>query len=415
MRVRHVAMMAAVAIALAITDGRARAQAAAPLRTIMYASGFATPLAFVQDPSDPAVQFVVEQGGRIRAMRNGTVLAPDFLDLRDSVLAGGEQGMLGLAFAPDGRAFVNFTNRQGHTVIARFRRSANPAAADVDSRFDLAIGDEGERFIRQPAGNHNGGNLAFGPDGYLYIGMGDGGGGNDQFDNAQRRSTVLGKMVRIDVNVPDSDARGYAIPPSNPWRDGALGTRPEIWSFGLRNPWRYSFDRETGALVIGDVGQGSREEIDYEPAGRGGRNYGWSIREGTLTIQPARTVAFGPLTDPIHDLDRSLARSITGGYVYRGTALGTAYRGRYFFGDFITSRVWSLVLNVDAGTGEATVASRTEHTEELGGAGELAGVASFGVDAAGELYIVSYSRGAILKFIALGTPPSPPTGLRIIR
>jgi glucose/arabinose dehydrogenase len=391
--------------------------AIAQVRARVHASGFTQPLAFVQDPTDPSVQFVVEQAGRIRVIRNGTVLGADFLNIVSSVRSGGEQGMLGLAFPPDAatsrRFFVNFTNNDGHTVVARFRRSSDPVVADISSRFDLRWnGASAPAFIVQPFANHNGGHLAFGPDGYLYVGLGDGGSGNDPNHFAQNPTILLGKMLRVDVNVPDSHPIGYVVPGDNPFINSA---RPEIWSFGWRNPWRYTFDDTTrggtGAMVAGDVGQGSWEEVNYEPRGRGGRNYGWRNREGAHNNVTSLPPAFTPLVDPIHEYDHSQGSSITGGYVYRGTALGPGFRGRYFFADFIRSRVWSLALNV-AGNGEATVSDVREHTAELGGVTELSNVASFGVDAEGELYIVSYGRGVILKLVSTLTPP---TNLRIIK
>jgi VCBS repeat protein len=378
-------------------------QATAQLSKRVHASGFANPVAFVQDPTDRTVQFVVQQGGLIRVVRNRAVLPAVFLDLRAAtggVL--GEQGLLGLAFAPDyavsGRFFVNFTNVNGNTVVARFHRSSNPLVADPASRFDLRWGGTGApRFIAQPFPNHNGGHLAFGPvDGYLYIGLGDGGSGNDPGHRAQDPAQLLGKMLRIDVNVLDSDPGGYRVPPDNPFVGSALpGVRPEIWSFGLRNPWRYSFDDTshggTGALIIGDVGQGAWEEVDYEPANRGGRNYGWRNREGAHDNVTSRPPAFTPLTDPIHEYGRASGVAVTGGFVYRGHRLGTAYQGRYFFADFGSGRVWSMALTLNS-TGEAQASNLTEHTAELGTA---VNVSSFGVDADGELYLVSYTDGQI--------------------
>ena len=279
---RVIGVLLACGLALVTVD-----DAHAQLRAQTYASGFASPVAFVQDPTNRSVQFVVQQGGRIRVVRDGATLPNDFLNLTNSITAGGERGLLGLAFAPDyatsGRFFVNFTNTGGDTVVARFRRSANAVVADAGSRFDLLLGGS-QRFVEQPFSNHNGGHLAFGPDGYLYIGMGDGGSGNDPDHRAQNPNELLGKMLRIDVNVPDSDNAGYRVPSDNPFV-GGHPARDEIWAFGLRNPWRYSFDDVarggTGALIIGDVGQSQREEIDYEPRGQGGRNYGWRNREGT--------------------------------------------------------------------------------------------------------------------------------------
>ena len=388
-----------------------------------YAAGFSLPVAFVQDPTNPSVQFVVEQRGRIRVVSAGTVLPTDFLDLRSAVLFGGEQGLLGLALAPDyassGRFFVNFTNPAGDIVVARFRRSADPLVAEPSSRFNLQFG--GVPYIPHPDNsNHNGGHLAFGPDGYLYIGLGDGGSGNDPPHNAQNPARLLGKMLRIDINVPDSNPAGYAVPAENPFPPGnALGARPEIWAFGLRNPWRYSFDDVarggTGALVIGDVGQGAYEEIDYEPRGRGGRNYGWSIREGAHNTNiPPRPPAYLPLIDPIYDYPRSEGQTVTGGFVYRGTTLGPSFSGRYFFADYVAGRLWSIGLSI-GGNGEATAAGLVDHTADIGGVAVLGNVSSFGVDSRGELFVLNYSAGRVLRLINPAMPPPAPTGLRIIR
>ena len=404
-------VLALLLLALSVADARAQ------LRTRVFASGFSQPLGFVQDPADPTVQFVVEQGGRIRVLRDGGVLPADFLDLRGAIRAGGEQGLLGLVFPPDtgltGRFYVAFTDTAGDTVIARYRRSSNPLVADPSSRFDLRWnGPGGAAVIAQPFTNHNGGHLAFGPDGYVYVGLGDGGSGNDPNHFAQDPSTLLGKMLRVDVSVPDTHPVGYTVPADNPFV--ASAARDEIWSVGWRNPWRYSFDDTsrggTGALIAGDVGQGRWEEVNYEPRGRGGRNYGWRNREGAHDNVTSLPPAFTPLVDPIFEYDHSSGRSITGGYVYRGAALGEAMRGRYVFGDFVRSRVWSIALTIDA-AGEARASDLREHTADLGG-DQLQNVASFGVDAAGELYIVSYGGGAILKIIG---PPPTPGSLRIIR
>jgi glucose/arabinose dehydrogenase len=400
----------------------APAAAAAQMRSEVFVSGLQAPVAFVQDPTNPQVFFVVEQAGRIRTVRNRAIEPADFLDLRSGVRSGGERGLLGLAFSPDyatsGRFFVNFTNLDGHTVVARFKRSGNPLVADPASRFDLRWGASRRPVIDQPFSNHNGGHLAFGPDGYLYIGMGDGGGSNDMQNNAQRGTTLLGKMLRIDVNVPDDHPVGYAIPSDNPFLDGVpIPAEPEIWSFGLRNPWRYSFDDPalggTGALVIGDVGQGAWEEIDYEPRGGGGRNYGWRNREGAHPNVQSQPPAFLPLVDPIHEYGHNEGQSVTGGYVYRGRLLGESFRGRYVFADFVFGRVWSLALTVNPSTGEATASGLVEHTAELGGSARLGNISSFGVDASGELYIVNYEDGLILR--VTGGAPATPTNLRIIR
>jgi glucose/arabinose dehydrogenase len=401
---------AIAAVVLALTSSAASAQ----LRAVVYASGFNEPVAFVQDPSDPNTQFVVEQAGTIRVVREGAVQSTPFLDIRGVVLAGGERGLLGLAFPPDyatsGRFYVNFTRApDGHTVIARFRRSSNPLAADPSSRFDLRW-STGIPFIVQPFSNHNGGCLVFGPDGFLYIGMGDGGSGNDPENFAQRTDQLLGKILRIDVSVPDGNAQGFAVPPGN-----AGLARPEIWSLGWRNPWKFSFDDParggTGGMVVGDVGQNSFEEISYEPPGRSRRNYGWRNREGAhdnVTSIPPQVL---PLVDPIFEYSHGVGQSISGGFVYRGSSM-PADRGRYFFADFVARRVWSIALTVNPSTGEAAASNLVEHTQELGGAAAVGNVSGFGVDAAGELYVINYSAGSILR---LTRGPATPANLRIIR
>jgi glucose/arabinose dehydrogenase len=375
------------------------------MRTQVVATGLSNPVAFVVDPGDPSTFYVVEQRGTIRTVRNNTVSESFFLDLRSSISAGGERGLLGLAFPPDAvesrRFYVNFTNLDGHTVVARFSRRAD-GQAELNSQFDLRWPD-GRRFIEQPFSNHNGGHLAFGPDGYLYIGMGDGGSGGDPMHLAQDPNSLLGKMLRIDVNVPDDDPRGYRIPEDNPFLDRQpIAALPEIWAFGLRNPWRYSFDDwtrgGTGALVIADVGQTAREEVNWEPRGSGGRNYGWRLREGRQGYDVRRPAAYLPLVEPIHDYPRSEGMSITGGYVYRGAALDPMFNGRYFFADYVAGRVYTIGLHLDERQ-EATASDHLELTQLLGGTAELGLISSFGVDADGEMYIVSYTRGRILKIV----------------
>ena len=387
--------------------------AQAQLRTVTYVTGLTSPIAFEQDPSDSANQYVAEQRGVIRLIRNGVVQATPFLDISSLVACCGERGLLGLAFPPNygasGRFYVNYTRAgDGRVVVARYRRSVNPLVAE--SQGVSLVWSTAEDTIRHPFSNHNAGCMQFGPDGYLYISQGDGGSGGDPENNAQNTSELLGKILRIDVDVPDGHPQGFVVPAGN-----AGLPRPEIWSLGWRNPWRFSFDPParggTGAMLVADVGQDAWEEIDYEPAGRAGRNYGWRVREGAHTYTGSTTQ---PLVDPIYDYDHATGRSITGGHVYRGASL-PAMRGRYFFADYATRRVWSLGLHVNGGTGEATASSAADlidHTTDLGGTTVLGGISAFGVDAAGELYIVSYSNGAILR---VAGAPSAPTNLRITR
>ncbi len=419
---------------------------AAQITVQTVATGLTQPLAFVQDPAFTNVAYVIEQGGLVRIILDGQLQSAVFADLRALTASGGERGLLGMAFSTtvaSGRVFFNYTNLDGDTVISRYMRKAgSPLQIDSTTRFDLRW-PGGERVIHQPFSNHNGGDLAFGPDGYLYIGLGDGGSANDPQNNAQNPNTLLGKMLRIDVDVPDTDPAGYRVPLDNPFLDGipiaALG---EIWAFGYRNPWRYSFDNfgpyATGALFVGDVGQNAREEIDYEPAGSGGRNYGWRMREGFIATPgiPPTTPAYLPLTEPLLDYDRTVGQTVIGGYVYRGTALGAAYVARYFFADFSTSRVWSIRLPTPTplvgGAARAcfpiapssacsvpvpALPDFLEHTGELGGA--LGGVASFGRDAAGEMYLLTFN-GRLLKIVPAAGPvsigaPRPQTEPRATR
>jgi glucose/arabinose dehydrogenase len=405
--------LASICVLLAITSAPAEAQ----LRTETVVSGLSELVAAVADPVQPGVLYAVQQEGIIRTIQGSTVLPAPFLDVRGAVLVGGERGLLGMAFAPDastGRVFVNFTNTNGDTVIARFHRStANPLVVDPASRFDLRW-PGGNRFISQPFEGHKGGHLAFGPDGYLYIGLGDGGGADDPNNNAQNPNSLLGKMLRIDVNVPDADEAGYRVPPDNPFVRGVpIAALGEIWAFGLRNPWRYSFDDPvlggTGALFIGDVGQSAREEIDYVPAGAGGRNFGWRIREGSIPTPDVgeTTPAFTPLTEPMLDYERSYGFTVTGGYVYRGRALGPDYFGRYFFADSGSGHLWSLAWHPDPATGRATVTGVVDHTSELGGSGPIVSLAE---DPGGELYLIVYD-GRIVKLVIGGPGAAAPTNL----
>jgi glucose/arabinose dehydrogenase len=358
------------------------------LSTVTVASGLSLPVFVCSPPGDHDRLFIVEKAGRIKILSGGTILSTLFLDITDRVGAtGNEQGLLGMAFDPDfasnGFFYVNYTDRDGSTVIARIGLTANSNVADATSEALILK-------VSQPFSNHNAGMLAFSPvDGYLYIGLGDGGSGGDPQNYAQNPATPLGKMLRIDVR----QGLPYTVPDDNPYR-GSPDTLDEIWSFGLRNPWRYSFDRLTGDLYIGDVGQNQIEEIDFSPASSTGReNYGWRLKEGDNCFNPSRNCEQGvTLIDPIHQYshsDPSSPCSVTGGYVYRGSVL-TGFEGTYFFGDFCSGQVWSFRYTDDA------VTDFRDRTSELG----LSGVAlaSFGEDAVGELYIIDY-RGSIHRIV----------------
>ena len=393
----------------------------AQLTTQTIVTGLSSPVQMVQDPVNLNVFYVVQQTGRVRVIKDGVLQANDYINLTTKITTNtplGERGLLGMEFAPDyatsGFVYFNYSNRNGigDTQISRFSRSAtNPLAADIATEFKILT-------VVQPFENHNGGCIRFGPDGYLYIGMGDGGDGNDPGQRAQNPNTLLGKMLRINVNqdaFPADPERNYAIPPDNPFVDGVpITAMGEIWDFGFRNPYRWSFDRAsmggTNALVIGDVGQDSWEEVDYEPAGAGGRNYGWRIREGMHSTGLGGSTAFTPLKDPVHEYPHGTGTSITGGYVYRGSLL-SGFQGRYFSADFIQKRVWSLGLNID-GMGEATAGSLIEHTTELGGSTTVGNISSIDVDSKGELYLLSYG-GTLKRLIPSGPIPVSPNFLNV--
>ena len=332
--------------------------------------------------------FVVEQTGGIRIVRNGGLVPAPFLDIGSLLIAGGEQGLLGLAFHPqyatNGRFFVNYTRAgDGATVIASYRvSSADPDRADALSRSELLI-------VPQPFSNHNGGALRFGPDGYLYIGMGDGGGGNDPGNRAQDPQELLGKLLRIDVDGGDP----YAIPPGNPFAAG--GGRPEIFASGLRNPWRVSFDRTTGDIYIGDVGQHTQEEIDFVPGGQGaGANFGWRVMEGIQCTGLGGGPPCGSptLTPPILTYGHDEGCSVTGGVVYRGRNVPVLY-GRYLYGDFCSGRLWAAGRDAE-GRWRADVIMETGHA-----------LSGFGEDAEGEVYWADLSAGRIHRLTADASAP----------
>ncbi len=328
--------------------------------------------------------FVVEKPGTIRIVRDGALVENPFLDISALVGSdGSEQGLLSVAFHPryreNGRFFVNYTDQAGDSVIARYTVSSEPDVADPASAMTVLT-------IDQPAANHNGGQNAFGPDGYLYIGMGDGGGAGDRFENAQNPGTLLGKMLRIDVD----SAEPYAIPPDNPFV-GQEGTRPEIWALGLRNPWRFSFDRQTGDMYIGDVGQNAKEELHFQPANsQGGENYGWNTMEASDCYDPPSGCDETGLVLPIAEHTHDQGCSITGGFRYRGQDV-PQFGDAYLFGDYCSGNIWALAQD-DGGTWTKT--ALLEHDS---------GLSSFGEDEQGELYMVNLGDGVLYR---LGATPA---------
>ncbi len=320
--------------------------------------------------------FVVEKGGRIVVLRDGVARATPFLDITPRVQSSGsEQGLLGLAFHPryveSGRFFVGYTARNGDQVVASFHVTPDPEVADPASERQILR-------MEDPASNHNGGLVLFGPDGYLWIGTGDGGAAGDRFGNGQNRRTLLGKMLRIDVD----NGYPYAIPLDNPFV-GSPDTRPEIWAIGLRNPWRYAFDRLTGDLFIADVGQNAWEEIHIQRTGsRGGENYGWPAMEGMHCYRsgcdPSQYVM------PIAEYGRDGGCSVTGGHVYRGARYPQLW-GHYIFGDFCSGKMWALD-EPSPGQWRMTELPRTQLQ-----------ISSFGEDEAGELYVAGYGDGRVYR------------------
>jgi glucose/arabinose dehydrogenase len=340
------------------------------LKLTPVAHGLDQPLFLTAPADDLARLFVVEQSGRIQIVRDGGVLTTPFLDLSGAISCCGERGLLGMAFHPsygaNGRFFVDYTDRDGNITVAEYARSAaNPEVAnpaEVRTFFTA---------IHQPFANHNGGSLAFGSDGFLYVGVGDGGGSGDSQGNAQNPGTKLGKILRLDVDTHPTP------PPGN-----VTGGDPDVWDFGLRNPFRFGFDRATGNLYIGDVGQGRFEEIDVELAGDGRRNYGWNVTEGLACFNPATGCDTTGLTLPVTTYDHDGGDcSVIGGYVYRGAAI-PGLNGRYLYGDFCSSRIRSLVFSGGRATSEVELSGDLESTSVLGN------ISSFGEDARGELYVI---------------------------
>lgn len=322
---------------------------------------------------------MVEQAGTVRIVTDGRVLEPPFLDIRDRVASGGERGLLGLAFPPDhlasGRLYVDYTDRDGNSVLARYRRSSANAADPASEAILLRV--------RQPYPNHNVGELRFGPDDYLYWGLGDGGAGGDPRGNGQDPGTILGAILRIDVS-----GKGAAPARGNPFLSGE-GGRPEVWAYGLRNPWRFSFDAATGDLYIGDVGQNAVEEIDRLPAGSaGGANFGWNVMEGDRCFRPRQGCDAAGTTPPILTYTHASGdgHSVTGGYVYRGAAM-PLLRGAYLYADYGSGYVW-------AARPDATGAWHARRLLDTG-----FHVSSFGSDRPGELYLTDHGGGMLYRLV----------------
>jgi glucose/arabinose dehydrogenase len=380
----------------AVTPSSSAASGAAPATTAFdpthVAVGFDTvvdgldaPLGVVNAGDGTDRVFVPQQGGRIRIVRDGRLVDQPFLDISDRITSGGERGLLGVAFHPgfpgDPRVFVDYTDLSGDTHVSSFR--VDPASPD---RIDPAT-EQLLLFVKQPFPNHNGGAVVFGPDGFLYVSLGDGGGGGDPQGNGQSLKTLLGKILRIDIDTQTA-GRAYGIPADNPYADGADGGLAEIWLWGLRNPWRMSFDRATRDLWIGDVGQNEWEEIDVQRAGApGGTNFGWNRMEGSHCFSPPSGCEEPSLVLPQAEYGHDQGCTVIGGDVDRGTAQ-PLLAGGYLFADYCSGRVWAINPSVD-GLREPTVVAETGHN-----------FSAFGEDEARELYAVDISEGTLLRVTA---------------
>jgi glucose/arabinose dehydrogenase len=370
-----------------VTVGYATVALALGIREV--ATGLADPV-YLTSPANDQRQFIVERGGRIRIMQDGTLLALPFLDISARVSVAGEGGLLSMAFHPqyasNGYFFVYYTGVDRNIVVERHSVSPNPNLADPTSALTIIT------ILHPTFVNHYGGLVSFGPDGYLYLGTGDGGGGGDPPRNAHNLAVLLGKILRLDVSA-SSAAQRYTVPPSNPFV-GQAGRRGEIWAYGLRNPWRYSFDGNQ--LYIADVGEHRREEVDISSLGQGGLNYGWNIMEGTLCFNAANCDMSG-LTLPAFEYDQGPNRAngcaITGGFVYRGKAI-PELAGRYFYSDYCGGYLKSFV---------ASATGVTEQTDWS--IPDVGPIVSFGRDADGELYLLAQS-GKIFKIGRTSAPKS---------
>ncbi|HHO54806.1 MAG TPA: glucose dehydrogenase [Trueperaceae bacterium] len=341
-----------------------------------FAKGFSQPVGLFHAGDRSGRLFVLEQAGIIKLIKDGKVQARAFLDIRDIVGSGGERGLLGLAFHPkfeyNGYFFVNYTDKKGNTTIARYKVSNDNNIADNKSQKIIMT-------IKQPYSNHNGGNIAFGPDGYLYIGTGDGGSGGDPEGNGQSIASLLGKILRIDID----NAEPYSIPDTNPYKySKAANVKREIWAIGLRNPWRFSFDSKTGDLYIADVGQNKYEEVNFQTKNStGGENYGWNTMEG-LHCYNASSCNQDALVMPIleYEHNKEGGFSITGGYVYHGSV--QTLQNKYIFADYVSGNIWQAE---NKNGWQKTLIAKTNYS-----------ISSFGQDENGELYIVNH-KGIIYK------------------
>src|SRR5215831_306105 len=359
------------------------------IRTVPVANGISAPTDIQHAGDGSGRLFLVQQNGLIRILKNGSVLPTPFLDIRSKTHADGERGLLGLAFPPgysqSRRFYLNYTDLNGDTIIAQYQTTANPDVADAASEVVLTK-------ILQPFPNHNGGQVRFGPDGYLYIGMGDGGSGGDPMGNGQNVGALLGKLLRVD---PESSPGQLRVPPDNPFVNRA-GARPEVWAYGLRNPWRFTFDRATRDLWIADVGQDTYEEVNFTPASsHGGENYGWNLMEGMHCFKSGCQTT--GLVLPVAEYTHADGCSVSGGFVYRGN-LSPGLRGIYLYGDYCSGRIWGIERQGSTFNNRLLLSTAF-------------GITTFGEDEAGEMYLADASKGTIYRIEGSRAPRFGPAGV----
>lgn len=398
---RTLAFSSLIAVCIAC-GGSGGSVSVIPIHASVVATGFDQPMLYVANPADSTQAYVIERPGRVRLLVNDTLQGSNVLDITGTVVTDGECGLLGMAFDPNFSTnhYVYLHYNAGSPIETRIvRYTMNVGGTSLNSPQPIFS------FVQPGTTNHKGGSINFGNDGYLYVLTGDGGGGNDPNNYAQTPDSFLGKMLRIDVTSDDfpGDAnQNYHVPADNPWV-GVSGVNPEIWSFGLRNPFRWSIDPVTGGILIADVGQDAYEEINYQPAGQGHRNYGWNMREGLHASGNTGPGYFTPLTNPFLEYNHGFGESVIGGFIYRGSALDPALQGRYFFADYISAKVVSAPFSLVGGeAAQTSITASMNHTFDINsslGSDSISGPVSVSPDKNGEVMIVDLNKGNLIRLV----------------
>lgn len=401
-RLRNACFLSLMIVCLACGGSGGGASNAPAIHGVVVARGFDQPVLYLADPADTTRAYVIEKPGRVKLLVNDVLQSAVVLDITGTVVTDAECGLLGMAFDPNysSNHYVYLHYNAGTPTETRIvRYTMNVAGTSLSSPHPVFS------FQQPTTPNHKGGSINFGSDGFLYIMTGDGGGGDDPNNYAQTPTSYLGKIIRIDPSGDDfpSDAnQNYAIPSTNPWV-GDSSVKPEIWAFGMRNPFRWSVDPVTGGLLIADVGQGAYEEVDYEPAGASHRNYGWNVREGLHASGDSGPLYFTPTTDPFLEYSHAFGESIIGGFIYRGTALDATLRGRYFFADYVESKLVSVPFSLTGA--EATsqnIGSAYDHTNSIDnslGGDSISGPVSVTPDKNGEIMVVNLNSGTLVRLV----------------